>query len=246
VYRRVDWAEAFDVGPLAALEYVRAMARARYPKRKPLIYKDEAVMFVGAPTWKIYRKGEEFRKHDRKRLLMVADERLTEAEIFALGDYADGILRVEVGIKAQTLDRAWASPTVGMVDSAWVLDEWERATMSVIREVASPVAVVRSADAVRSRLRSLYGTRLSGSLYGFWCDMSTRGEAAAKASESERSFYRKRGQLVAAGVSWLGTDVQLLVNGSELPEGFAPTRFDSRRLTAVSDRVAEFCKYFAA
>ena len=94
--------------------------------------------------------------------------------------------------------------------------------------------VVRSSLAVRDRLEARFSPELAGLLHGFWLGLATHGEDDMKTRSTRATFYRRRKQLVDAGVSWLATDMQLIERqGQMLPADFSPVRANARRCTSL-------------
>jgi II/X family phage/plasmid replication protein len=245
--RRLDWSEVFDLGAVAVGEYIWSLRQAAYPKRNPSAHGNETVFFPGrSTTVKFYHKGPEFQEHDRKRLLASPDT-LGVEWVHDLARRADGYLRVEVGIRATVLDKAYGgAPLVSAVAVEWVQEMWEREVMKVLREGRSDMAIVRRSSEVSERLHAVYTARQASALYATWVALSTLGEDKVKASMVRPTFYKHRVRLVEAGCSWLATDLQLVERPSLVPMDFAPTRLDARRVSQVEPRVALLMARMAA
>jgi II/X family phage/plasmid replication protein len=231
--RRLDWAEAFDLGSFAAVEeYIRGLSGAAYPKRKPVRHGSASIMFPGGTTTvKAYHKGPEFAKHDHARLQRstLAPQGLARC----LQEAANSVLRLEVGIKARKLDadHAGIPPLVGQISEMYCTDLYTRETARMLREGQQDMETVRTYDAVQARLFSLYSRRLATGLMGTWVGLSTVGEEQLKRTLGHDTFYRHRRQLAAVSVSWHGTDVALVNRFTHIPADFSPTLRDPRRLT---------------
>lgn len=231
---RLDWAECFDLGSFdACAEFLSQLRLAKFPRRKMGNWGNETVSATGTTTaWKVYHKGPEFAAHDRKRLRRQwTDEELDSAQTFA-----NGILRVETGIKLKKLQNDFdASPFVHRLTEGYAAAVHDRETERVIRESETDMETVRRNRDVRTRLFETYGDRLGGILYGTWLGFCAVGEEEVKNSMTRRTFYRQRRFLEQAGVSWFGSDVQVVT--SAIPEGFSLRRSDPRRITGESDLV---------
>ena len=229
--RRLDWAEAFDLGDYAVVEeWIRWVGGASYPRRKPLKHGVESISFPGySTTLKAYHKGPEFAAHDRRRL---RDSNLAPQAVDRLQLDANNVLRLEVGIKARKLDADHGGPPlVGQISETYCMDLYERETARMLREGQHDMETVRKLEDVEARLFTLYSRTLAGNLVGTWVRFSTKGEDWARQRMTNDTFYRHRRQLIAAGVSWHGTDVHLVERFSLVPAGFAPTLRDPRRMT---------------
>ncbi len=235
--RRLDWAEAFDLGTFAAVEeWIRWVSGASYPRRKPVKHGAESITFPGfSTTVKAYHKGPEFNTHDRRRL---KDSKLAPEAVERLQLASNSVLRLEVGIKARKLDADHgAPPTVGQISETYCMDLYERETTRMLREGQREMDTVRKYEAVEARLFSLHSRTLASNLVSTWVRFSTKGEDWARERMTPETFYRHRRQLVAAGVSWHGTDVHLVERYSLVPVGFAPTLRDPRRMTGEAPEV---------
>lgn len=237
--RRLDWAEAFDLGDFAAVEeFIRGLSGAAYPKRKPARFGAESIMFPGGTTTiKAYHKGPEFAKHDHKRLhrSTLAPRGLAQQ----LQEAANSVLRLEVGIKARKLDadHGGTPPLVGQISEMYCMDLYTRETARMLREGQQDMETVRTYEAVERALRQHYSPRQAAALLGTWMRLSALGEAELKKRLAHNTFYRHRRQLVAAGVSWHGSDVALVDRFTHIPAGFSPTLRDPRRVTGEDPAV---------
>jgi II/X family phage/plasmid replication protein len=236
--RRLDWASVFDLGCAAAVEdYCWTLNQAVYPRRNPQRFGRNGVFFAGDTTaFQVYNKGSEFRRHDLMRVRRSPSGGALVAKEIA--ERADSLLRVETSIKARALDEAYGMPTVAKMSAEWAAMVWEKEVQKVAREARSDMEVVRTAVDVSDRLASVYSRRRASALYATWVMFSTLGEDLAKARMSEPTFYRHRSELVAAGCSWRGTDVQL-VDASPRFGSFVPSLNDPRRVREVHPRVLE-------
>lgn len=231
---RLDWAECFDLGSFeACAEFVSQLRQAKFPRRKMVAFGNETVSTNGTTTgWKVYHKGPEFATHDRKRLR----HHFTPEQVECIQSMADGILRTETAIKLKKLINDFdANPTVNRLTEAYVSAVHDRETERVIRESENDMNTVRHTQDVQRRLYETYGTRQGGHLYGTWLTFCTIPEEMLRSRLSLRTFYRQRKLLQDAGVSWFGSDVQVV--SSAIPEGFSLRRSDPRRITGESDQV---------
>jgi II/X family phage/plasmid replication protein len=238
--RRLDWAEAFDLGDFGAVEeWIRWVGGASYPRRKPLKHGAQSISFPGfSTTLKAYHKGPEFDAHDRRRL---KNSKLAPEVVERLQLASNSVLRLEVGIKARKLDADHGGPPlVGQISETYCMDLYERETARMLREGQYDMETVRKLEDVEVRLFTLYSRALAANLVGTWVRFSTKGEDWARERMTHDTFYRHRRQLIAAGVSWHGTDVHLVERFSLVPTGFAPTLRDPRRLMGEDPSVVRF------
>jgi len=238
--RRIDWTECFDLGAPAVREYIWGLGQASYPRRKPAIYGTETVAFSGRSSMiKFYAKGPEFEKHDKKVLFGSPDTK-DRQWVVDLATRAACLLRIEVGIKAPLLDQQYPDgATVSVVNAEWCEIIWVREVMKVLREARVDMDVVRKASDVQYRLHGMYSSRQARMLYATWVSLGTLGETKTRETMTKTSFYRHRAELVAAGVSWLGTDVQIVDAPSLVPADFVPSLSDRRRVVDIEPRVRE-------
>lgn len=240
---RLDWAEVFDLGSFEAVqEYLRGLNQAEYPRRSVSRYGATGLYAQGTTTAvKFYHKGPEFSKHDRRRLRA----RLKDSDLETLQETANKYLRVEVELKARSLERIYGNrlPVIGQIEPDKVTELWSNEVRRLLREGADAVKVVRKAEDVNQRLMSFYGHRLGGVLLGTWYRLTTLGEERTKADMKRPTFYRHRKQLQDAGCSWQGTDV-ILKRFSLVPSDFSPSRVDPRRVTGEAPVMTEALKEY--
>lgn len=233
--QRVDVAECFDLGSYEACqEFIQTLSQAKFPRRKSHKYGAETVAFGGTTTtWKVYHKGPEFSKHDHKRLLGVPG---LCHDVLDLQQRANGILRVETSIKVKKLTADHGGkPTVAQLTREYVEGVHDVETTRVLRESEVDVTTVRRNTDVKRRLYTFYDGRLAGVLYGTWLALCAVGEDEVRRDMKRRTFYLHRKQLQDAGVSWFGSDVQVI--DSAIPEGFSLRRSDPRRLSGEAPEV---------
>lgn len=232
---RVDWAECWDMGSFAACqEFMHTLCLSKFPRRKaPQIHPGESFMFPGSTTTvKGYLKGPEFAAHDRKRLGSV----LRAEEIEMLQDMANVIIRSEVEVKSKKLKADFGGkPLVSHVTADYLRRIHDGEILRVIRESEQEMEMVRRTRDVQARLYDVYGQAIGAHLFGTWMKLSACGEDSVRGTISRTSFYRQRKLLQDAGISWFGSDVQIVT--SAIPEGFSLRRSDPRRLTGESDTV---------
>ena len=250
--QRVDWAESFQLPYQAVQEFFEGIYHVAFPRRKMQKYGNESIFVPGTTTTiKIYHKGPEFQKNDRKRLAWVLrnffhENRPRDAapdwaqaqayrKVKAIQRLANTRLRAEVEVHAEKLDYDFGhKPKVREVTTEYLQAVFDKEMARLLREGSEGVNVVRSSLAVRDRLEARFAPELAGLLHGFWLGLATHGEDDMKKRSTRATFYRRRKQLVDAGVSWLATDMQLIERqGQMLPADFSPVRANARRCTSL-------------
>ncbi len=235
--RRVDWAECYELPDFEAVEeYVWGLNSAEYPRRSVARYGRESI-FAGGRTSavKAYHKGPELAKHDGRRLKSRMDGR----ELLQLQHRANRVLRWEVSVKAKKLDEMYRGrPRVDQVSEGDLRKLHYTEVRRLVREGEAHVKTVRKQKHVRDRLLEVYDQRKAGLLLGTWHQLVTLGEHETKRVMARPTFYRHRQLLVAAGVSWIGSDVVIVPKASSLPDDFSPTERDPRRIAGEDPIVA--------
>lgn len=246
--QRVDWAENFQLPHQAVQEFFEGIYHVAFPRRKMQKYGNESIFTPGTTTTiKLYHKGPEFEKNDRKRLYVVLRglfqknrpkdappewaDRQASRKVTALQRLANCRLRAEVEIHAEKLDYNFGhKPKVREITTAYLQEVFDQEIKRLLREGKGAVQIVRSSLAVRDRLDVRYSPELAGLLHGFWLGLATHGEDDMKKRSTRPTFYRRRKQLIDVGVSWLATDQQLIERqGQMLPPDFSPVRENARR-----------------
>lgn len=246
--QRVDWAENFQLPYQAVQEFFEGIYHVAFPRRKMNKYSNESIFTPGSTTTiKLYHKGPEFQKNDRKRLYVVLRKlyqenrprnaspdwahRQASRKVAALQRLANNRLRAEVEIHAEKLDYDFGhKPKVHEITTAYLQALFDKEIGRLLREGSEGVQIVRTSLAVRDRLEAHYSMELAGLLHGFWLGLATHGEDDMKKRLTRPTFYRRRKQLVDVGVSWLATDMQLIQRqGQMLPADFSPVRANPRR-----------------
>lgn len=245
--QRVDWAENFHLPFQAVQEFFEGIHHVAFPRRKMQKYGNESVFVPGTTTTiKLYHKGPEFQKNDRKRLLFILKKvfhinrpegaemdwahRQAARKVKALQRMANNRLRAEVEIHAEKLDYDFGQkPKVRDVTTDYLQKVFDKEISRLLREGKDGMAIVRNSLAVRDRLDAFYKPALAGLLHGVWLGLATHGEDDMKNRTNRATFYRQRKQLVDVGVSWLATDQQLIERqGQLLPPDFSPVRANPR------------------
>jgi II/X family phage/plasmid replication protein len=98
----------------------------------------------------------------------------------------------------------------------------------LLREGKQGMETVRTSREVLRRLKEEFGETRGLQLYGFWTSLCSLGDDAARVHYSRATFFRNRKCLEEAGVSWRGSDLQVVANDGALDSGFVPLRSDHR------------------
>jgi hypothetical protein len=119
--QRIDWAENFRLPHQAVQEFFEGIYHIGFPRRRMQKHGNESIFTPGTTTTiKLYHKGPEFEKHDRKRLFSVIRNQFHQVrpkdappdwayqkasrKVAALQRLANGRLRAEVEIHAEKFD----------------------------------------------------------------------------------------------------------------------------------------------
>ncbi|PRC91038.1 phage/plasmid replication protein, II/X family [Solimicrobium silvestre] len=242
---RVDVALVYKLSKPACKEFFDGMQLISFPRRKKGSAKYAmAVYFAGKTTTvKFYHKGSEFAVHEKARLrnfffnlfnhLHGVDDpknkQRVERKIQALQRLADNRLRVEVEIHSDKLQYDYEkNPRVDEVTDSYLAQVYDKEVEKLLREGKQGMDTVKETRAVMRRLQMNYGKSSGTRLYGFWSSLCTLGDEVTKEQFPKTVFYRNRKQLEDAGVSWRGTDIQIIANDKLIPHDFSPIRSDKR------------------
>lgn len=237
---QADWAECYELPSFAAVEeYFRGVNSCPFPRRTVSRFGSQSLHCPGVTTTiKLYHKGPEFYKHDRKRLSVFAGDGEGELDAEGLQDLAHRILRCEVSIRARKLEELQTGkPAVDGLCSKWLAKVHDDELGRLLKEGQSDMQIVRQNREVSARLKLVYSSRRANLLFGTWMQLAALGEEVTKASMGRTAFYRQRAWLADAGVSWHGADVCIKPSISLVPAGFSPVRSDPRRLSVESPLV---------
>ena len=232
---RVDWAECYRLTPAGVREYIDGLNAATYPRRKVVHHAGESVYALGdTTTVKIYNKAAEFKANDGKRLR----KHEHYAEAHDLQDIAEGVLRLEVTIRARKMQADLGKkPLVSDITDAYLRDVFDCEMAKFLKEGVSDRKTVRTHAAVLQRLNEVNTPRIARALYATWSQLTLFPEDGVRASCGSSTFYRHRAALMSAGCAWSGTD--MVEFRSAIPIGFAPIRTDPHYLCEVDPVVAD-------
>lgn len=247
--RRVDWAEMFRLPFVGIQEFFEGMSTSNFPRRKAQKYGMHSIYFPGTHcTLKLYHKGPDFLAHDSKRLnfffkdyrfqkfpqdeMCAPNAKWVKRKIQALQRLANNRLRVEAEIHADKLDYDFGhKPLVCEITEDYLRSVYDKEMHKLMREGKSDMETVRESRAVKNRLVNIYGETEGSNLFGFFMQLAGFGEDVVKQDywpTRKSSYYFKRRRLERAGVSWLGSNVHVILNDGALPRDFVPYRTDLR------------------
>lgn len=226
--RRIDIAENFIFkNKETVYQWFKLMKLKRYPRRKPSIFKDNGLYFAGrSTTWKAYGKGDEFRRHDFKRI-RDKDESLA----FGLLALADRILRIEVEIKLPKLKYDFKNKVIYVKDitNEYINSIYDKETKKVIRE-GEEVKKINDIYEVKELLYLKYSKNQARSLYMTFLNLCQFGEEITREEMSNSTWYRHRNIFINEGITWEGTEISVNVN-TDVPLDFTPIKDSKYILT---------------
>lgn len=232
---RVDWAECYSLEYTAIEEYIRSLNAVKYPRRKVHRYASEAIFAPGTTTAvKVYHKGPEYAVHDKARI----KKAMGTPRAFSLQTLANGIMRVEVSVKAKKIHQDLGDKAVvSQVTREYLETVHDEEVTRLLREGAHEMETVRTHTEVKRRLEETYKTGTARTLFGVWCQLATVGEDEVRSSLTRRTFYHYRKCITEAGCSWNGTDI--IIRKSAIPDGFTLSRRDPRRIVKEDQAIQE-------
>lgn len=249
--RRVDWAEAFDLGSYENVEtWFQRMQGVTYPRRQVSKYGFTGLHAPGRMTTvKAYHKGPEFSTHDYARLQRVLGKTPQRSTVKGLQVFANQVLRTEVSVRRRLVEDFGHWPTVGELDRQnaenGYLEAIHDAELSrLLKEGYATMETVRTYQQVAARLQELHTPQQAQALLGTWLQLSLVGESLVKARMSRPTFYRHRRALLLSGCSWHSTDVRLVEPAHLL--SFVPLSTDPRCLRSEDPRVTALLDEYRA
>lgn len=239
---KIDWSECYTLPHAGIVDFITTLNSARYPRRKVSRFSSESIFAPGTTTAvKIYHKGPEFQKHDRKRII----DFLGRKKAADLQTLANGIMRVEVSIKSKKLRADFGlKPVVSDITDDYLNQVHDHEVEKLLREGKSDMDIVRNHVEVKRRLFDTYSPSIASTLYGVWAQFSTVGEAEVRRDLPKATFYKYRKLLTDAGCTWFGTDIVLRTTA--IPEGFTLSRSDSHRIVTEDPLVEKLLLSYRA
>ena len=211
--------------------YIGYLQRMEYPRRIKNLYENSGIYFASRHnTLKIYAKGEEFKRHDRKRFV-------DEVEAQKLYNQAKPILRIEAELKGRIkylhenfmVDATWGEkieyPTwcgyprvLDFLDYANIKIELSRMveTFLVGKETKS-----MECARVHEILRANYSTKQADSFHHVYMIIVTQGLKEAKRQFTKEKLMRAKRAFRENGISFV-SDVIKMDNVERLfPDDFS-------------------------
>ncbi|GIP39033.1 hypothetical protein J31TS4_23130 [Paenibacillus sp. J31TS4] len=232
---QVDTAEIFQLSsPEACKAWFQGLQLGEtYRNRTINRYGKSSIHVPGSfVCLKAYYKGDEFQKHDAKRL----SEVMAFDYIKELQRIADKTIRVEASIRRDKLVYDFGSkPLVKDITEDYLNSVYDKEVASFFRIGEAKAKTVNSIQNVKARLAEFFTPRRARNLFTTWMELKLCGESEVKSGMSSSTFHEHIRYLKEAGCCWHGTDE----SNSLVPEDFAPVRQDARRMTVVAPEIME-------
>lgn len=201
--QRVDISKCFDLGSNDKVcSYINNISLCSYSRRNLYRFHNESIYLRGTTTTlKIYNKLLEFKKHDYKKLFNCG------FNVLDFCNYIDGFIRFECEIHKKKLESIFKRKHIRILNLKYTdfLNIWECEFMKLLQFIESDLKKVKYKDEVQKRLVTFYGEKLGYILYDFYLSILVDGLDSVKSRNSKSSFYRKRKQLINAGVDFSQT-----------------------------------------
>lgn len=210
-----------------AKEWIMNLQAVTYPRRDFDKHKDNGIYFATrSTTFKIYHKGDDFRKHDKSRL----KKRLDIMQVIDLEELADKIIRVEVEIHKRKLVDDFKEltyninkrmnntdirypyndlPFLFMINEMYLNEMFDNEIRKVFKIAEGDMKMYNKYDVVAQRLYGMYETSLANSLLNFWSMASVKGDKNIKTMFKESTYYKYKKKLKNAGITWIGSDLKI-------------------------------------
>lgn len=209
IVKRIDYAKVYFLGD-SIYEFFEGFNNVYYPRRKIVKYNNTGIYAPGAYTsLKLYHKGEEFRKHDKKRLMSFVDKEYVQA----IEQLAMGILRIELEVKSKKLKHIYNGnlPKVSEIKVEDLINQYNVELKRIFKIGEDNMKVYTNCKEVEKVLFKNYKSQ--GSIYyGTWFRLAINGYDKVKNEMPKKTFYRHINKLKDVGVMWNNTDVLLKEN----------------------------------
>lgn len=202
--KRIDIAKVYNLGDNLD-NFFNGFSHVYYPRRRVLKFDNSGLYFPGSyTTLKMYHKGKEFKKHDRKRLLSIKGIEETNK----LQSIADNLLRIELEIKSKKLRdmNKGKLPYLFQVDILELEEQFNVELKRVFKLGENNMKLYNNSKDVEKRLKQLYGSSFN-IYYGTWSRLAVFGYDDVKNSMNKATFYRHITKLREAGITWNHTDI---------------------------------------
>lgn len=206
---RIDYARVYNLGSHIK-DFFEGFSKVYYPRRRVHKYDNTGLYFPGTTTTlKLYDKGVEFKKHDKKVLQKI----LSPYEVTWLELLAQGILRIELEFHLRKLKNINNDkiPTVKELDIEILKDQYKEELKRVFKLGEDNMKIYNNSKEVSKKLHLDYGSE--GNIYfGTWYKLSVFGYDYVKKDMAESTFYRHIKKLKQSSVSWNHTDISINEN----------------------------------
>ncbi|MEW9097386.1 MAG: phage/plasmid replication protein, II/X family [Clostridiaceae bacterium] len=202
---RLDYAENFEIGEQNVYNYIINLNNSYWGRRKIKKFDKTGIYVPGTTTTlKLYSKGQEFNKHDKKRL----KSHLDNVELTKISNIANNILRVELEIKKKKIIYDLGRlHTIRELDIEYYMSLYETEVNKLIK-LTGDNAYYYKYDDVKNILFKNYSGSMANSLLGTWLKFSLEGEEKTKGIMSKATFYKHRKMLIECNCSWNNTIVE--------------------------------------
>lgn len=232
IYRIDTCANYLLDGITQVRNYIEYLQKLSYPRREPLRYQTGIYFPSRTNTLKIYGKGPEFKKHDRKRLELFDKDNNLQL-------ISDCILRVEIENKRKikyeiekynencielNLEKI---KTFGgypkYYDLLEVIDmknEFKRVLDILLCGCESNITDSLSAE---RKIRNIYSSRQAATFIAVYYTIVTQGEKFARLNYSRSIIQRARKSFQLCGISLIQSDLQKVQNKPDFgfPDDFS-------------------------
>lgn len=199
--------------------YVNYLSKFNYPRRKIRFYENESIYISGKrTTFKIYVKGAEFKKNDRRRII----DSKGEVKAYNLQKTADKILRVESELKTILKEfciecqKITAHKKVFNTFNGYMCIDDLMNFVNVKTEYNKFVnkflcgmetKSMKTKD-VYDLLKANFSLRCASNYFGIYMLLVLHGQKAAKRSTSKATYYRVTKIFRELGISIVNVDVK--------------------------------------
>lgn len=204
VLRRLDYAKCYNLGDNIK-NFFQGFSNVYYPRRKVQKYDSTGLYFPGTyTTLKLYDKGVEFKKHDRKNLIHFMDPSVLNE----LTEKAYGVLRIELEIKARKLKNIYGDlPKIRDFNINDIIEQYNIELKRIFKVCDDNMKLISNYELVEKRLIREYGQREGNILIGTWHRLSISGYENVMRTIPKSTFYRHVKKIRDAGISWNHTNI---------------------------------------
>ena len=161
-------------------------------------FNDESVYLSGTTTTlKIYNKLLEFNKHDKSKFIN------TNFNLKKYMEEIQGFVRFECEIRKKKILSLFNNKNhVKIIDVNYEIlrNIWECEFMKLLNFIENDLKIVRGRENVKTRLFTLYSSRLASTLYNFYSSIMLNGLEDVKNSTTSSTYYRNISYLKKASI----------------------------------------------